>query len=519
MRVMGEGYREAVSSDDRTVAVYLSVGMGIDTTAADDVQVDGQILEMSDKDDLVDAIYTIEPGLATFEGDGIPTALSNGCIAPPVSAGTSMEVGVWSASISDAVGVIAFGLTLTFGGAQHTSALTVYTAGPDITSAKATYTLADGTTTVKEFSCYAGYIQISEVVTYTRIVISIQALDAPYRHVRISEVEFGASSAISSRELAGEIVLIRESDPTELSAPLQELDISILNVEGTYDPDNPDGRFDRFGIGTPITASYTVCEGAKRWTVPCGRYIIGERRSLSTRLELTAFDMRYTLSTVYASWTMPRGRSIGATLDELMISYSIPHLVDADLLGLMPDEAHTFDDSTSVADDLLTIQQAYEVYCIPDRTGILHITSEWPADGYGTVAPAVMYDWPRPRQKAGYNYVQVGWTSTDAQGTAVIQYASADLRTDVSEVKSVLQISGNPLITTKTRAEDVLSRLVARIGAQEVELSWRGDPAMDLGDTVQIPGRWTQDAPGSYIVTYMEDVFDGSYSSTMRSTS
>ena len=63
-----------------------------------------------------------------------------------------------------------------------------------------------------------------------------------------------------------------------------------------------------------------------------------------------------------------------------------------------------------------------------------------------------------------------------------------------------------------------MTRIISRLYTEEVEAEWRGDPAMDLGDTVSIPGRWTQSDPRSYGITYMEEVYDGGFRVTMRGT-
>jgi hypothetical protein len=518
MQDMPDGYSDAVSAADRTVDVFISIGTGIDITAADDLtSVTGTFLPMSNTNQVTDAVYYMTDGLTTFEGYGIPTAVSAGMIAPPLTAKAyPPEAGIWSDGISDESGAIGFTFVLTLSQA-HTSAFRIYTAGPDVLSASAVFINGD-TRTTKAFSCHAGYIEIFDTMTYTSIEVTVASLNAPYRHARIVECEFGASISLSKSELGGEVTVIREMDPVELSAPMHELDLSVLNVYGDYDPDNPAGRFGELAIGYPLDLGFTVRSGnGQRHSVRCGRFFIGERSSSETRLDLTAFDARWMLSTVYTSWTMPSGQSLGKTLDDLLTEYAVPHIVDTELFEVMPDGAYMFDDRSSVADDLLTIQQAYAVYCIPDRAGSIRVTRTWPADTYGAMPVTTVYSWPAPMQATRYNFVQIGYAVTENGATQTL-YVNADLRTDPSEGKNVLQITGNPLIASQSRATAVMQRLVGRISAQEVETEWRGDPAMDLGDTVQIPGRWTQDEPIAYRAVYIEETYDGSYRAVMRST-
>lgn len=502
-RTMPAGYAEAVASPSRTVSIYLSLGTDIDTTAADDiVSVTGGFLPMSNTAQATDAIYEIHSGLATFEGDGIPTAVSNGLIAPPISAmDYPPEVGLWSDVISDADGSISWSFSIVLS-SIHTSAFRLYTDGPSITSASCTF--SDGTSTeTVEMECTTEHATASGSHTYDSITVTIMGISEAYRHVRIVECEFGASRSIAGSETAGETVLIDELDPTEQTMPVRELDFSLINVDGTYDPDNPDSHLPDLGIGYPINLSYTVRSGSSAYTVPMGRFVIGERQAEDTTVRISAFDARYKLSDVYASWAIQTGISFGLTLDDLLGAYDVPHSIDEDLFELDPDDAHTFDDTTSLLEDLLKVQQAYGIFFIPDRDGTVHVTGTWPAGTALAVPLDGIYAWPAARQTTRYNYVSVAYIPEDTT-----LYAEHDMRTDPSETKTVLQISNNPLIRTKARAETVLNRIVARLKLDTIEVDWIGDPAIDVGDSIAIPGKWSQTSPVDYIVGYRELTFD-----------
>ncbi len=516
---MPSGYTDAVVSANRTVDIFLSVGLGADTTAADDLTgITGTFLPMSNTDQAVDAVYYLTTELATFEADGIKTSTSAGMIAPPITAvAYPPEVGIWSGAISGADGAIDFTVQLNLK-AEHTSAMQIYTEGPAVLAATMIFTDDEGTSTTKTCTCLGQYFNVPDSMTYSSVTIHITKLDAPYRHVRIVEVEFGASRAFSNSEIGGEVSIIREIDPTEQSMPMDELDVSVLNVTGELDPDNPSSRLDELYIGQSFICSFTVTsESGTKYTVPCGRYWIGERDASDTRLELTAFDARYRLSTIYAAWSISTSKSLGQTLEELLSDYMVPHIVDEDLYDVMPDADHIFDDSTPISDDLLQVQQAYAIYCIPDRQGSIQVTATWPADTYGSIPVGTIYSWPSTKQQQAYNYISIGYTVTEGD-VSTVYYVETDLRSDTTEGKNILQIGNNPLITTSARATALMTRIINRLYTEEVETEWRGDPAMDLGDSVSIPGRWTQDDPRAYKITYMEETYDGGFRVTMRGT-
>lgn len=505
-----DGYADAVVSTDRTVDVYISIGTGIDTTAADDLTaVSGPFLPMSNTAQLADAIYYITDGLATFEGDGIPTS-GTAIVPPAVPTDYPPETGIWSSGISDASGAVAFSFTIQLAKA-HSSALRVYT-GVKVLSASATF--HNGTeSTTKAFTCSDDWIEITDVMTYDKIVVSVTKIDGAYRHVRIVECEFGASVALSKTEIGGEVVLIRETDPTEQTMPVDELDISVLNVSGAFDADNPSSRLGELAIGYPIWLSFTVnsAEG-QRFTVKHGRYWIGQLDSSETRLDITAFDARHTLADTSIAWAIPAGQSVGKAVDDLLTDIGIPHTVEADLFQVMPDASASFGSDSTLADDLIQVGQAYGVYLVPDRQGSIHVTHAWPSGTYGAVPYDTVYSWPSPKQSTRYNVVSVSY------GQNKEDKVETDLRTDPGESRVVLQVSGNPMITTQARATETMNRLVGRISAETSEAEWRGDPALDLGDTIKIPGRWTQDAPRAYKATYIEETYDGTYRMTVRGT-
>ena len=514
MYVMDAPYSDAIKAHDRKVTMYASIGVGVDLTAADDLSgIEGDFLPMSNTAQVIDAIYKPTPGMAVFEGDGIETSADNGLTAPPiVPTANPPEVGIWSAGISDEYGNIEVGIDLTLA-AEHTSAFRVYTHGPNVTSADLVFTLSDGTEQTVECECYGGYFSIPKVLTYTGIKILVHSIDRPYHHLRRVEVEFGSAITFSSAIIAGEVVHIRELDPLETAIPLDELDLTLVNVDGAFDVDNPATRLGELSIGYPLTLSYSVDVPDGMMTVPCGRYYVGTLEARDTRLSVAAFDARWILSQEFSSWSISTTESLGDMYDRILTEHSVPHIVDTDLFSVFPSSSYTFADDMSVLDGLLWVQQAYGVYMVPDRDETVHVTRTFPSGDAGAVDPDSVYQWPLPKQSSKYNYIQVGYAATPDSES---QYVVRDMRKDSGESKSSIQIIGNPLITTSAIATALVDRIAARIPSMEVETDWIGDPAIDVGDTLAIPGRWTQANPATYQVTYIESTFDGSYSEVMR---
>lgn len=52
----------------------------------------------------------------------------------------------------------------------------------------------------------------------------------------------------------------------------------------------------------------------------------------------------------------------------------------------------------------------------------------------------------------------------------------------------------------------------------KTETDWRGDPALDLCDTIGIPGKWTQETPDTYKVIKTETTYDGALRMSVTAT-
>lgn len=514
MFAVSDAYIEAIQSPDRMVDIYLSLGTDIDITAADDiVSIEGDFLPMSNVSQLTDANYSMTELLATYENGGIPTAPSYGVLVPPLSAKAyPPEVGIWSSALSDSTGAVDFHIRVTMAQA-HVSALRLYTSGPAITSGEVTFTDEEGTTVTKPLEPGSQYASVSGANRYLTIDIHVTGISEPNSHVRIVEIEFGTSFSLSRDKLSGSITLLQELDPTELSMPLSELDFSILNVLGEYDVDNPVTLFNQVAIGFPIDLSFTLtAPDGTRTTVPCGRYSVAAKRNSENNLEVTAYDLRWPLGDIYRPWTLNTTESLGLQLDALLTENDIPHTVSSEVLGIMPYNAYTFNEETSLLSDLLLIQQAYAVYFIPDRTGSVQVVTTLPSDTYGAVDVNGLFTWPSMVEFTSYNYVSVQYGGVNSETSVEI-----DLRTDPSMAKTVLRIA-NPLVMSQSVAQTIANRLVSRLYSTMTETEWLGDPAMDLGDVVSIPGKWTQGEPPSYSVIRRESTFDGVFRSVIRGT-
>ncbi len=510
MHSMPDAYVSAMRADTRELDLVLSVGVNIDQTSADDYTgVTAERLPFGNPAQLVDAVYDIEEGTATFEGYGIPSAVSAGMIAPPIEPTTyPPEWGFWSDVISGADGTMDWTMTVHLS-AQHTSGFTVFTRQVSILEATVEFRTGETVTGGGAMTADRNSVMFEDAVTYDTIIVHVTKVSAPFRHIRIAEIEFGASKSFNKSSLMDAVTVVWETDPLMASIPLHELDFTVINVLGEWDPDNPLGAFGTLPATFPVEAGVTCYEGDTMWTVPLGRYIVAEKQANETKLSVVCYDPRKALQDTYGSWTIGTTESLGAWITAVLTELRVPHTVDDAVFAITPTEEFTSKDDVSLLTVFLWIEQYWDVWLVPDRDGYIHVEKGARTGTYGDMDPDMEYTYPLPYKFTAYNAIQVTYGPTSNRQAYLL-----DLRTSPSEVRTQLSID-NPMIVSETKAQEVAGRIRSALYSAMVEVEWRSDALMDMGDSAGLTGRWS-DEPVDYDVVYQELVYDGSLTAHTR---
>lgn len=496
-------YKDAIRADLRSIDVFLRIGYGIDNTAADDISsTEASMLPMSSASQMTDAIYSMNKAVATFEGYGIPTAVSMEMTVPPItSAETSMEVGIWSDVISDSSGAIDWTITLSLSKA-HTSAFTMYTGDVHILSAIVTYK-KDGTQvwsgTVEPDT---DMLQIDDILTYDTIIINVTRIDAPFRHVRIIEVEFGSSVSYSKNAIRGELRYVSERDSTGESCPLDELTFDLVNEDWMYDFDAPTRENDSVNVGKPITLSFTVHTASGQRTVSCGKFYIRDIDMHEGIAKVTADDPRVIMTDVRKAWSIPTTMSIGTAIDDVCEELFIDHVCDDSLYSIYPTRDISFDGDSSYMEDILQLMQFLQLEMVPDHSGTLRFRPYADPQQYGAVSEGQMLTYPQKKTNLStYNMVSVWYGESPNRATY-----DRDLRETKTAAVNQLTVN-NPLVVTKEEAMAICNHIVANLYNSELDVDWIGDPALQVGDMVSFPGRFSNATPRR--VEYQEITYNG----------
>lgn len=503
-----DAYKDAINARERKIDIFMSIGFGIDNTSADDMSSGVfQGLPMSSLSQITDANYVMTSGLATFEANGIPTAASAGMrVGPIVPADAPLEAGIWSDTISDEDGNMDWTLQMTFGNV-HESSLTLFTPEVHILTAEVVFSVNGTETLRKTYNSTSENLSLTDVAKYDSIQITVKKVDQPFMHLRIVELEFGSSVTLSRSVLSGEVSVITEKDRTGLSVPLNELSFSIINNKWVYDYDSPSDTAKAVAVGMPLMLSFRIETESGNKTIQNGRFVIRDVDLKETIASVTANDPRVLFTDVNKEWVLSTSKSIGDAMDEICEELGVSHLCSEAMYSLHAPRDCSFDASSTYMDDLQQIFQLLGLDMVPGYDGILRIDYIQPYATYGNVGLDRMYSFPQKKTDSNpYNYISVHY----GEGTDTVDL---DLRTDKTVAINQLTVR-NDLVMTEAEAQSILTHLVSTINTSEVEVRWAGDPALEVGDLVGFPGRWS-DAVARYM-SYQEIHFEGGMTAESR---
>lgn len=479
-------YRQILATNNRHIEVFISLGTDADTTAADDItSMSGNFLPMSNTAQLIDAVYELTPGLATYEGKGIPTK-AGVKIAPPLSSIPAPPyTGIWSDVISDKDNNIDWQFTVSLS-APHTSAMSLYFSDYPVVAGRIEYYHNDvKVAEVEETDNTLMRWQTTEKHTYDKLIFIFEKTSVPFTHVRIAEVEFGATIAFSKEDLTPPIKCISDHDPTGITSPISEVEFTVNNVLGSLDEDNPDRTIDRLVFNNPVEVSFSVNVGRHVETVPYGTYFITERNVTTSDVKIIAQDIRSAMAAMFPKLTISTSQSFGDLIEITLTDRNIPHTVDVSLFSKFIETTHSYEGDVSLLDIMLHIGQYLNMELKVDRKGIVSLEPLNDGFDYGVVGKSLVYIQPGAIPSTKYNGIKVSYGADNTE-------YSEDFRPADSEVPSYPVQVTNPLITSVSRAKVLAERVRRGLYTERESWTWLGDPALDMGDFIRVPTRFTE---------------------------
>jgi len=346
---------------------------------------------------------------------------------------------------------------------------------------------------------------------YRRVVFTFLQTSEPNRRVRVSECLFGIIQRFNKDSLT-KATLSYGVDAKAASLPSRELEFTFDNSDHKYNLINPDGIYAYLQEGQPIDAEIQLgsSRGSGEW-VGMGRFYFSsaEAKDETLTASITASDKVLWLDgstcRIGASggWTL--AVAVAAVLSDAGtdIETDIPSELAGRTVGKqIPEDA-------SHREALRLLAQAARCTCWIDRDGALVFR----ALTLGTVRDA--FSASNMTSLAGIavtervNTVAVSVQDSYVEGSQAVVYTASNKEGDES-VRAV-SVTNPCAYDGQALADWLLTAYQRRLAYTP---SYRGNPALEIGDTVTVASAYGD--VGSCVITGSSLIYDGGLSGTIN---
>ena len=331
-----------------------------------------------------------------------------------------------------------------------------------------------------------------DIDSYDKIVVQVKKWCLPHRRARVEEIFVGLDKVYSKTELF-DYSHKQSVDPVSISLPKSEITFSIDNVNGEYNPYNPQGLAKYLMERQEIKSRYglKLDDGTIEW-INGGTFYLSEwyAKQNGMTADFTARDLLEFMFAIYHdSITEIEVRTLYDLAINVLQSANLPlnsdgtvkWIVDESLKGFytkapLPEDTH--------ANCLQLIANAAECVLYQDRTGTLRIEP-------------LKYDDTDYKINSfnSYSKSEITLSKPIKQvNVKVYDYWIGDkgIESSTTEVTKVVGLTGetitidNPLITNTTRAGLFADWIATHLGHRmTLDSSWRADIRLDALDIVE----------------------------------
>lgn len=318
------------------------------------------------------------------------------------------------------------------------------------------------------------------VENYDRVVFEFLATPLPFRRVRLTSVLFGIVQRFDSDTIS-DLTITADADPAGDTLPTARLVWSFDNLDRKYNLVNPDGIYKYLQDGQIISTSVQIGGEA----VDCGRFYFQSATAKDSALtaQITAYDRLYWLDT-----TQYNGGSSGvSTLEEVVASVLEGTGLSVDL---PTDKKSTpvlksIPQGTSVREALRLLAQAACLSCWIDRDGTLVMRELTLADPVDALTADNMESMD-------------GLSVTEPVEAVVLtvrdEYADQEFEYTAGSGSNCIEVSNPCVQDLGTVAAWILAVKQRRLTVDSIS---RGNPAVELGDTIAVESAFGETVPAA----------------------
>lgn len=363
-----------------------------------------------------------------------------------------------------------------------------------------------------------------DIANYNKIVILIRKWCLPNHRARVEDVLVGINKVYGKSELF-DYSHKQSVDPISTSLPKFEINFSIDNVEGDYNPYNHYGLAKYLMERQEVKTRYglKLSDGTIEW-IPGGTFFLSEWYAKQNGLtaDFTARDMLEFMSEIYTETHNLSSRTLYALAELILNRANLPLTSSGQKRWVLDDSLKNISTTAPIPTDTLAsclqlIANAGRCVLYQDRNGILHIeplkgsdtdTSEdtdYKINSFNSYSKSeISLSKPLKQVKVKvYNY-----TSASDSTTTDISYP-----TEVSnDIKGEIVIIDNPLVTAITEPGALGEWLYTHLSHRmTLDSSWRANVSLDALDIVKHENSYST---GRVRMTDIEFKYNGAFRGT-----
>ena len=335
-------------------------------------------------------------------------------------------------------------------------------------------------------------IILTDIIEYDKIAIVIKKWCLPNHRARIEEIFIGLNKVYGKSDLFA-YSHSQSVDPVSTALPKNEINFSIDNTDGEYNPYNTEGLSKYIIERQEIKVRYGLrtSNDTIEW-IKGGAFYLSEWNAKQNGLtaEFKARDLLEFMSAIYYDpITTITKRSLYDLAVAVLSSADLPLNGDGAVRWVVDDSLKSIYTMAPLPQDtfancLQLIANAGECVLYQDRDGTLHIEPLKFDETDYTIDSSNSYSKPE---------INLSKTVKEVRAKVYAYYKSEDkFASTTSEIIKVVGAAGetitldNPLITDGTRAASYLNWIATHLGHRmTLDSSWRVDVRLDALDIVK----------------------------------
>ena len=329
-----------------------------------------------------------------------------------------------------------------------------------------------------------------DIVGYDRIVIYVKKWCLPNHRARVEEIFVGMNKVYAKGDLF-DYSHKQSVNPVSTSLPKNEIQFSIDNSGGEYNPYNEDGMAKYLKTRQEVKARY----GLKRddntieW-IKGGTFYLSEwyAKQNGITADFTARDLLEFMSSEYTESHNLTSRSLYDLAEKVLRAANLPLNNDGTVKWKIDNSLKSIYTTAPLPTDTLAnclqlIANAGECVIYQDRVGTLHIEPLKMGGTDYTINAFNSYSKSEITLSKQVKQVDVK-VYTYTQGSKGIENTTNTVSVKGEAVGEIITID-NPLVTSNTRAYSLGEWIATHLGHRmTLDSSWRADVRLDALDIV-----------------------------------